>query len=252
VGSLKAVEETKLRRPSRLRIVDDVYQSLEEAILTGQVLPGARLIETSIAEQLEVSRTTVREAFLMLERQGLVASEPRRGTFVTRLSREDALDLGYTRSLLEAFAVTVGYHRIDAEVLAALELLLDEMGECQLPEEFPRLVAIDLDFHAKLVGLADMPRLFELWSSLSGQIGALYIRGVEEMNLRSSDLEAMHRKLLDAILTGPASGQLAIIQHYVREDGSRSTPGLSAQDILNVVSARLAAEPSKARGDSNE
>ena len=66
MGSLKEVEETKLRRPSRLRIVDDVYQSLEEAILTGQVLPGARLVETSIAGQLDVSRTTVREAFLML------------------------------------------------------------------------------------------------------------------------------------------------------------------------------------------
>ena len=248
---MKEVEETKLRRPSRLRIVDDVYQSLEEAILTGQVLPGARLIETSIAEQLEVSRTTVREAFLMLERQGLVASEPRRGTFVTRLSRDDALDLGYSRSLLEAFAVTVGYHRLD-DVVNELELLLREMGDCELPEEFPRLVTIDLDFHAKLVELANMPRLFELWSSLSGQIGALYIRGVEEMQLQSADLVTLHRKLLDAIRASPASGQLAIIQHYVREDGSISTPGLASQDILNVVSTRLAAEPSKARGNSEE
>lgn len=249
---MKEIEETKLRRPSRLRIVDDVYQSLEEAILTGQVLPGARLVETSIAEQLKVSRTTVREAFLMLERQGLVASEPRRGTFVTRLSRADALDLGYTRSLLEAFAITVGHHRIDDNLVSELELLLVEMGDCELPEEFPRLVTIDVDFHAKLVELADMPRLFELWSSLSGQIAALYIRGVEEMNLRSTDLEALHRKLLQAILRGPAVGQLAIIQHYVREDGSISTPGLAAQDILSVVSARFAADPAKARSASGE
>ena len=122
------------------------------------------------------------------------------------------------------------------------------MGDCELPEEFPRLVSIDLEFHAKLVELADMPRLCELWSSLSGQIGALYIRGVEEMNLRSSDLEALHRKLLTAILAGPAAGQLAIIQHYVRDDGSTSTPGIAAQNILNVVSMRLAAEPTRARG----
>ncbi|HEX3721766.1 MAG TPA: GntR family transcriptional regulator [Nitrolancea sp.] len=249
---MKEIEETKLRRPSRLRIVDDVYQSLEEAILTGQVLPGARLVETSIAGQLDVSRTTVREAFLMLERQGLVASEPRRGTFVTRLSRADALDLGYTRSLLEAFAVTVGHHRIDGDLVDELELLLVAMGDCELPEEFPRLVSIDLEFHAKLVELADMPRLCELWSGLSGQIGALYIRGVEEMNLRSSDLEALHRKLLNAILAGPAAGQLAIIQHYVRDDGSTSSPGIAAQDILNVVSSRLAAEPTRARGGTED
>lgn len=242
---MKEAEETRLRRPSRLRIVDDVYQSLEEAILTGEIVPGSRLVETSIAEQLEVSRTTVREAFLMLERQGLVASEPRRGTFVTRLSRADALDLGYTRALLEAFAITVGYARLDAKLVHDLEALLVEMGTCDIPREFPRLVAIDLDFHSRLVRLAKMPRLFELWSSLNGQVGALYIRGVEEMHLQIDDLVALHRNLLAAIRSGSDRGQLAIIQHYVREDGSQSSPGIAAQGLLNVASQRLAAESSK-------
>jgi len=238
-------EENGLRRPSRLRIVDDVYQSLEEAILTGQVQPGARLVETAIAEQLDVSRTTVREAFLMLKRQGLVASEPRRGTFVTRLSREDALDLGYTRALLEAFAITVGYARIDDKLTQELETLLAEMGTCDLPREFPRLVEIDLAFHSKLVRLAGMPRLFDVWSRLNGRIGALYIRGVEEMHLQTEDLVALHRNLLNAIRSGSDHGQLAIIQHYVREDGSQSSLGIAAQDLLNVASRRLSIEPSK-------
>jgi len=238
-------EENGLRRPSRLRIVDDVYQSLEEAILTGQVQPGARLVETAIAEQLDVSRTTVREAFLMLKRQGLVASEPRRGTFVTRLSREDALDLGYTRALLEAFAITVGYARIDDKLTQELETLLAEMGTCDLPREFPRLVEIDLAFHAKLVRLAGMPRLFDVWSRLNGRIGALYIRGVEEMHLQTEDLVALHRNLLNAIRSGSDHGQLAIIQHYVREDGSQSSFGIAAQDLLNVARQRLSTKPSK-------
>src|SRR6185437_10597492 len=102
---------------------------------------------------------------------------------VTRLSRADALDLGYTRALLEAFAVTVGYTRLDESRVHELEALLAEMETCEIPREFPRLVTIDLDFHARLVELAEMPRLFELWSSLNGQVGALYIRGVEEMHL---------------------------------------------------------------------
>jgi DNA-binding GntR family transcriptional regulator len=225
--------------------VDDVYQSLEEAILTGQVPPGARLVETAIAEQLDVSRTTVREAFLMLKRQGLVASEPRRGTFVTRLSREDALDLGYTRALLEAFAVTVGYARIDDTLVQELERLLEEMGTCDLPREFPRLVEVDLAFHAKLVQLAGMPRLFDVWSRLNSRIGALYIRGVEEMRLQTDDLVALHRNLLGAIRSGSDHGQLAIIQHYVREDGSRSNSGVAAQELLNVATKRLVASPAK-------
>ena len=54
----------KLRPPSRARLVDDVYRSLEEAILSGRMRPGDRIVETWISEQLEVSRTTVREAMV--------------------------------------------------------------------------------------------------------------------------------------------------------------------------------------------
>src|ERR687887_1142702 len=110
-------EMLKLRAPSRARLVDDVYRSLEEAILSGRMRPGERLVESWIAEYLKVSRTTVREALLMLERQGYVVSKPRRGTFVARLAREDALDLCYNRALLESFAVGAGYQRIDDGVL---------------------------------------------------------------------------------------------------------------------------------------
>src|SRR5207248_6083930 len=110
----------KLRAPSRARLVDDVYRSLEEAILSGRMRPGERLVESWIAAHLEVSRTTVREALLMLERQGYVVSKPRRGTFVTRLAREEALDLCYNRALLESFAVRSGYARIGNRVITHL------------------------------------------------------------------------------------------------------------------------------------
>jgi len=238
-GRVTDTKSNNLRRPSRLRIVDSAYHSLEDAILTGQLRPGTRLVETSVADQLGVSRTIVREAFLMLERRGLVVSKPRRGTFVTRISRSDALDIGYTRSLLEAFAVTVGYPHIDEAFFEQLEDLLDEMARCSLPEEFPELVSIDLKFHGKLVQSAAMPRLFELWSSLGSQIGALYIRGVEEMNLHTDDLVKMHRRLVDAVRVSPAEAQRAIIHHYVRADGAILGPGLAAQETLNVLNAAL-------------
>src|SRR5215207_3276571 len=110
-------ETLKLRTPSRARLVDDVYRSLEEAILSGRMRPGERVVESWLSKHLEVSRTTIREALLMLERDGYVVSEPRRGTFVTRLSHEDALDLCYNRALLESFAVRSGHKRIDDQLI---------------------------------------------------------------------------------------------------------------------------------------
>ena len=102
------VTQPKLRQPSHLRLVDDVYQSIETAILSGSIPPGERLVEARIAEELNVSRTTVREAILKLETQRLIVNNPRRGTYVTRLSEADALDLGYARAVIESFAVTIG------------------------------------------------------------------------------------------------------------------------------------------------
>jgi len=69
-------EKPKLHQPSRLRLVDDVHHSLQDAILSGRMRPGERLVEMWISEQLGVSRTTVREALLMLEHDGLVVSTP--------------------------------------------------------------------------------------------------------------------------------------------------------------------------------
>jgi DNA-binding GntR family transcriptional regulator len=153
----------------------------------------------------------------MLERQGLVVNNPRRGTYVTRLSQADALDLGYTRALLESFAVTVGLPQLNQSVFAVLEEHLDAMGTCNLPDDLPRLVQIDLAFHRVLVECSRSTRLMELWSSLNGQIGALFIRGIEHQHAHTPDIVALHQQLIDALRSSePQTIQRSVLEHYVR------------------------------------
>src|SRR5262249_22317836 len=147
------VDLPKLRQPSRSRLIDAVYHSLEEAILAGRMRPGERLVETWIAEQLQVSRTTVREALLMLEHEGYVVSKPRHGTFVARLAHEDALDLCYSRALLESFAVSAGYASADDTLFGTLEGCIERMRACRLPDDVPTLIQVDLAFHRPLIEL---------------------------------------------------------------------------------------------------
>jgi len=212
-------ETLQLRAPSRARLVDNVFRSLEEAILSGRMRPGERVIETWISEHLAVSRTTVREALLMLERQGYVVSEPRRGTFVTRLSREEALDLSYNRALLESFAVRSSYSLIDEQMIGRMAAILEQMRQCRLPDDVPQLIQLDLAFHRQLVELAGSRRLLELWSSLNGQIGALFLRALEHQNASIDDVVAFHLKVLDGIRSGdPQLAQQMVIEHYVREE----------------------------------
>ncbi len=205
-----------LRRPSGLRLVDDVAHSIEDAILAGRMRPGERLIETKLCDELGVSRTTLREALLMLERRGLVRGEPRRGTFVTRLAREDALDLCRARALLEAFALTSGYDRLDASTFASLDALLNEMADLDLPEDVPRLIGIDLAFHRLLVQGAGSQRVVELWSSLDGQMSGLILSSIEHHHAGIDDIVGFHRALLNAVRSGDVVvAREAVLIHYV-------------------------------------
>jgi DNA-binding GntR family transcriptional regulator len=225
-------ETLKLRAPSRARLVDDVYRSLEEAILSGRMRPGERIVESWLSEHLDVSRTTVREALLMLEREGYVVSEPRRGTFVTRLPREEALDLCYTRALLESFAVRAGYVRIDTLVIDRMQRCIAQMRLCRLPDDVPQLIQIDLAFHRNLIELAESRRLVELWSSLNGQIGALVLRSLEQQHANIEDVMAFHQRLLDTIQSGDAAAaQQGVIDHYVRQE-ERDTVRLALMQQL--------------------
>ena len=234
------VDQPRLRPPSQLRLVDDVYQSLESAILSGQLPPGERLIEARIAEELGVSRTVVREALLKLERQSLVVNNPRRGTFVTRLSQEDALDLGYARALLESFAVAIAHPQLDAATFAQLENYLAEMAAAKLPQDLPRLIQIDLAFHRLLVERSGSARVIDLWSSLNGQIGALFIRGVEQQHAQIDDIVALHQGLLDAVRSPDvAVAQQAVLEQYVRLPAGAPGQGPALLHAAQMIAAQF-------------
>jgi DNA-binding GntR family transcriptional regulator len=155
----------------------------------------------------------------MLQRQGLVTSSPRRGTFVTRLSRADALDLGYNRALLEGHAVRVGFANLGEPLFASLESLIAAMRLCNLPQDTPRLIQLDLAFHRLLVEAAGSPRLLELWSNLNGQVRALYLTTLENERADIAYVIEFHRQLLAALRSGdPQAAQRAVFEHYVRRD----------------------------------
>lgn len=233
----------RLRRPSHVRLVDQVRQSLEEAILAGQIPPGEHLAETRIGEQLNVSRTTVREALLMLEQQGLVVSVPRRGMFVTRLSEQDASDLAFLRVLLEGFAVVVGQSRIDDDLIAELETRIDDMQACEIPGELPRLIEIDLAFHGLLIELAGSPRLKMAWSSLNSQLGALMLRGIESHHFTTGDVADLHANLVAAIRSDDTESMIhGLLEHYVASERAWIDHG---RQITNLIAATAASYVSR-------
>lgn len=225
------------------RLVDEVVRTLSSAILSGELRPGDRLTVLPIAQEYGISQSTTREALLMLEQRGLVKTNPRRGTFVTRLSEVEAIELCRMRALVEAYTITVGGAQIASETLDALRQQVDAMSKCVLPKDLPQLIQHDLTFHQMIAELGGSELLLELWSSLSGRIGALILRSLEEKKLNVADVVRYHAEVIEALQSrDPEIGRRAIIQHYIRGQQNEQAQSDALNGVAQTTFALAAAD----------
>ena len=143
---------------------------LREAILAGALPPGARLRAEPLAERLQTSRTPVREALILLAREGLVDIEPRRGAIVRAFDAADLADLYDVRALIEPYAARRAATRIDATDLRRLCEICDEAdargaGDDAAVED---QVALNEEFHRTIVAAAGSPRLEAALRAVAG------------------------------------------------------------------------------------
>lgn len=146
-----------LREPA----VRHVHRELRRAILTGQLASGHRLVETSLADRLKVSRTPVREALQRLESEGLVRRLPK-GGFVVEDMRERYLDVIQIREAMECVGVRLACVRAGDDELS--KLVATAEADARQIEGLNReqRVGRDRAFHARLAELAHSPPIVKL------------------------------------------------------------------------------------------
>src|SRR4051794_2855195 len=156
-----------LRSPTN---AEAAYESLRTAIVQGELQPGARLRTAALAEQLGLSRTPVREALVLLEAEGLVQLEPRRGAVVRAFADEDLIDLYEVRALLEAEAARRAAERIDVDALGQLTQLVAraEARRVAGQGDAEALVGWNVEFHGTVCAAAQSPRLLEALRAVAG------------------------------------------------------------------------------------
>jgi DNA-binding GntR family transcriptional regulator len=133
-------------------LVDVAERKIRDAILSGGLAPGERVVEETLCAGLGISRAPVREALRLLAQQGLVEHQPRRGTRVAEWSPRDILQLFELRQLLERFALESALPLADPEtqlapVRAAIEQMRRAVDDLEKDDAHRR-------FHAAVVGLA--------------------------------------------------------------------------------------------------
>jgi DNA-binding GntR family transcriptional regulator len=143
----------------RRALGEEVYQAIKSAIIKGELEPGRRLIEEQLAEDLGASRTPVRQAIHMLERENLVERQARGGFTVKDLSFDDISEILELRVVLEAFAARLAAENVTDDEVDRLEKRNEAFGRALETGRIDSLAALNTEFHDALYGLAQNRRL---------------------------------------------------------------------------------------------
>jgi DNA-binding GntR family transcriptional regulator len=190
-----------------------VYQKLRNAIASGELAPGQRVMELEVAEWLNVSRTPVREALRRLESDGMLEVEPRTGLVVSSITREAMLELYVMREVLESTAARLCTERASEVEIMALEELTKREERAQA--DYEALVRLNRLFH-DTIHRAAHNRYLE--KSLSAVNDSMCLLGKSQMLIpaRAKEARAEHAELFNAIRTRDADGAERIARKHVQ------------------------------------
>lgn len=201
-----------------LDLTDQTYRFLKERILKREISPGEKISVEDIAHGLGVSRTPVVNALKMLESEGLVEIQPRRGTFVTHLTAKDVADLFEIRLLIELYAARRVFQedKVDLLLMEITEPLSRMQGAMAEDDyiDYDSFISGDRDLHMNLVRLLDNNRLIQIYTDLNVHMQvarAHYLDTVENAHQAQREHDAM----LHAIKIRDINGLEAALTEHI-------------------------------------
>jgi DNA-binding GntR family transcriptional regulator len=194
-----------------------VVEALREAITTGKLEDGERLIEDKIARELKTSRGPVREALRQLEHEGFVVSYPYRGAVVLGVSDEEVQQvLIPVRLTLEKFSIPKAIERMDDADFAELAKEVWVMGEAARTNDLSKSVDADMRFHELMLERSGQPHAAQVWRSIAPRIRAYFFRYGRQGNLKR--IASEHRDLLEALQTRDSGMIARALEQHIAVD----------------------------------
>lgn len=214
------IQFDQVRAPS---LREQVRHALYEALRTQQFRPGDRIVELRLAREMGVSQTVVREALRELEQMGLVESFPNRGTYVRRITRDDAREIYSMRAALESFAVRLALPRLAPRDLDALERHIERMTAMARERDEQRFVDEDVRFHRAIVAAADHKLLLRTWEGINplNWTFATYIQLADDDPVH---LARRHQPVLEALRAGDVAAAQQAIERHILELADQIIP----------------------------
>ncbi|MGW7684166.1 GntR family transcriptional regulator [Kribbella sp. NPDC054772] len=175
---------------------DRVYEAIRDWILSGELAPGMRVVESEIARVLGTSQTPAREAVRRLAHEGLVTYRPRLGNFVTEISQVEAREAREVRVLLESAAARRATGHVPPEELDLLRIEVQRMSEAADHHDIGAFRESDLRFHRQVLATSGNSMLLRVWRTLEP---ALWSLQVVSNAMYAGDWGLMARRHVDLI-----------------------------------------------------
>jgi DNA-binding GntR family transcriptional regulator len=192
-----------------------VYALLRDWIIKGRLLPGERIKETTLAADLGVSRTPVRDALRRLERDRLIVPVPGPAYEVYKPTETDLADLYGARAILEGGAANAAAERRPLELIEAMSEVLAQMREAYRKQEVSHVIELDMRFHELLVTASGNPVLVELHNHLSTRLS--HVRSLSRnVTDRSAQVLAQHEAMVRGLQSGVGAAVQEATQAHIR------------------------------------
>ena len=197
---------------------DQAYLALRERILQGQLKPGTALKERDLCEELNVSRTPIREALRRLSADGLAEVRPGRSIIVTLFAAEELTEIFELGIVLESFVAGLAAAKATHEDIDRLEDIVSEMAslpEVIMARQNERYIKLDQAFHDMIAAIARNPRIAQiLKQTMSFRVLANIFEKYEQSDFTTSI--AQHRTIVSAIASGDSDWAQAAMGSHIR------------------------------------
>jgi DNA-binding GntR family transcriptional regulator len=201
-------------------LVRRTTDALRRMIVEGDLSLGESLSEAKAARWLDVSRTPVREAFVRLEIEGLVVSEPQRRTRVFMPRPKDVDDICVARGCLESKALVLAMERRRVELAAALAKTANLMTEALQSQDIAQYLRLDSTFHQAIFDHADNAFLRDAYQTIAPKLAALRTRLPRHLDYLKKGY-GEHLSLSELVAAGDVESALRVLdEHISRKEDS--------------------------------
>jgi len=186
-------------KDERKYLRDLIFEKLQQAIFSGKFKSGKRITEKEVAEELNVSRTPVREALYRLASTGLIKIIPHRGFLISRWSSMEIRDVMEIRIALEMLAVRLAVKRILPEEIKELKDLIIKMYKAVLKGDIKKVSHLNTEFHNRIIFASKNKELLEVIEPLKNKIHHFRIISLSTPNRLKKSFEE-HKGILNALI----------------------------------------------------